>query len=54
MKQEYVRPEIEVVDLEVSTMLMALSKDKVDTGFGDTPSEPDANRRRGTWGNLWD
>ena len=54
MKKEYVKPEIEVIDLEASTVLMSLSQDKVDTGFGDTPSDPDAPGRRGTWGNLWE
>ena len=54
MKKEYVKPEIEVIDLDVSTVLMSQSQDKVDTGLGNTPSDPDATGRRGTWGNLWE
>ena len=50
MKQAYIKPTSEVIDLEVNTVMMAES---VITGVGGTPSEPDAPGRRGTWGNLW-
>lgn len=51
-KKKYIAPQMEVVDLDVVTML-ATSKN---IGVFDTPTDADAvmsNRRRGTWGNLW-
>ena len=51
-KKKYIAPQMEVVDLDVVTML-ATSKN---VGVFDTPTDADAvmsNRRRGTWGNLW-
>lgn len=52
MKNEYLKPELEVLDIELDTMMMTGSS--VDTELGDTPSTPDATGRRGSWGNLWD
>ena len=52
MKQTYIKPQTEVIELEVHMVMMVQSK--VDTGLGDTPSEPDAPGRRGEWGNLWE
>lgn len=51
MKQTYIKPQIEVIELEAHSMM---AQSKVDTGLGNTPSEPDAPGRRGQWGNLWD
>lgn len=50
MKQKYDKPAIEIVGLEVTMVMMAES---VSTEVGNTPSCPDANVHRGTWGNLW-
>ena len=50
MKKDYLKPEVEVIAVEVNTVMMAES---ADTGMGDTPSTPDARGRRGKWGNLW-
>ena len=52
MKNEYLKPELEVLDIELDIMMMTGSS--VDTELGDTPSNPDATGRRGSWGNLWD
>ena len=51
MKQNYEKPVMEQVEMDVVTTMMAES---VDTGVGNTPSQPDAPERRGGWGNLWD
>ena len=51
-KKKYIAPQMEVVDLDVVTML-ATSKN---VGVFDTTTDADAvmsNRHRGTWGNLW-
>ena len=52
MKQVYVKPASEVIDLEVNTLMMVESIGS-DMGFGNTPSQPDVRGRRGKWGNLW-
>jgi hypothetical protein len=50
MKQTYITPVSEVIDLDVNTAMMAES---APTGVGGTPSEPDAPNHRGKWGDLW-
>lgn len=52
MKKDYIKPSTEEIMCEVNTVMMAESS--VDTGVGETPSHPDANERRGSWGDLWD
>ena len=52
MKKDYLKPEIEVLDIEVSTVMMTGSI--IDTEMGDEPSVPDAPIRRGSWGNRWE
>ena len=52
MKKDYLKPEIEVLDIEVSTVMMIGSI--IDTKMGDKPSVPDAPIRRDSWGNLWE
>ena len=61
MKQAYVTPEMEVVEMNIETALMALSADQTLPGTswggsagGGNSMEADANGRRGSWGNLWD
>ena len=49
-KKIYIAPAMEIVEIEMVTMLAA------SVLVSDTPTEDDAlmsNRRRGTWGNLW-
>ena len=55
-KKEYIKPEIEVIDIEMQSQMMTTSPGtEPGFGFGDADdSDPLTNRRRrGTWGNLW-
>ena len=47
MKKEYLKPETEIMEMEVSSMIA--------TSAPITDEEVDAasNERRGRWGNLW-
>lgn len=57
MKKVYVKPEIEVIEIEFESSMMADSVTSTlpDTGFGgEGDADPnEANRHRGEWGNLW-
>ena len=57
MKQAYIAPKAEVIEIEIEGHLMALSADEslAGTTFGGGASgkDADANGRRGEWGNLW-
>ena len=51
-KKEYIKPEVEVIDIDSVQMLCASNQFDIT----DTPTDNDAvmsNRHRGTWGNLW-
>ena len=55
MKKKYIKPEIEVMTIEVQSQIMTASPN-TPPGFGGEAddSTPLTNRyRRGTWGNLW-
>ena len=58
MKKRYVAPIIDIVDIEYEVLMLAVSSEQSNTGTGsgtagnDTPDL--SNKRRGTWGNLWD
>ncbi len=59
MKQAYVTPVMEVVEMNIETALMALSAangglDETFWGGNGSGMTADANGRRGSWGNLWD
>lgn len=49
MKKLYVKPEIEVIDIEIESYMATFSTPE-DAPEGD---EADANDRRGEWGDLW-
>ena len=52
-KKVYIAPVCEVIEMETNVNMMAAS---VDIGTGDDIDDgftQDANRHRGTWGNLW-
>ena len=57
MKKRYVKPVMEVVEIENEILMMTMSGEQGSTGIGsgtagnDTPDL--SNRHRGTWGNLW-
>ena len=51
-KKKYIAPAMEIVEIEVVSMLAASNE----LGVFDEETGADAvmsNRRRGTWGNLW-
>lgn len=54
MKKKYIKPEIEVVELETESQMMSASNFIPESG--DNYGGDDAgtnNRRRGKWGDLW-
>ena len=52
-KKEYIKPEIEVIEMDPTTM-MAASKPEIGVGSGEVDAgDAWSNKRRGTWGNLW-
>jgi hypothetical protein len=57
MKKTYIKPEMEVLELDIETLMISMSAPGGDgPGYGGeaTDKEADANdRRRGEWGNLW-
>lgn len=53
MKKTYIAPQMEVVELDVVSMI-ATSEPKFENAEdSEGGMEGDANRRRGEWGNLW-
>lgn len=58
MKQAYMAPEMEVIEMNMETLLMALSAagslDGTQIGGPASGKDADANGRRGSWGNLWE
>ena len=54
MKQIYIKPELEVVDVEMESHLASMSGLEDTEWGGETEGgDADANRHRGQWGNLW-
>lgn len=57
MKQQYVKPAIESIEVQHEALMMTVSgeQDNVGTGNGTAGDEtPGLSRgRRGSWGNLW-
>lgn len=58
MKQTYITPKTEVIEIEIEGHLMAISADEslpgTEWGGGATGKDADVNKRRGRWGNLWE
>ena len=52
MKKDYIKPEIEVVEVEVVNMLAESTGNDVDLE-GKAPEEELVQKRRGKWGDLW-
>lgn len=50
MKKLYVKPEIEVLEIEFESYMATFSNPE---DSDDGPEEAGANDRRGEWGNLW-
>jgi len=60
MKQTYVAPTTEILELEMEPLMLDMSAsgslpgtDTGEPGSG-TGKDADAQGRRGTWGNLWE
>lgn len=56
MKQIYIAPEMNVVELDTEAMMLTISAPGEDYPTWEGPAsglEADAPVRRGTWGNLW-
>ena len=52
-KKEYIKPQIEVVEMQVSQVLTASANDIPVGGDGQGGGDALSNDRRGSWGNLW-
>ncbi len=52
-KEEYIKPEIEVVSLEVQLQILSASNFNPESGDNYESDEAGSTGRRGTWGNLW-
>ena len=54
-KKTYIKPEMEVIDIEPQQMMTTSPGTEPGFGSGDADSsDPLSTGRRGTWGNLWD
>ena len=54
MKKEYIKPEIDIVELGVVHMLAnSVPVDDEEKPGGWFDEAPGRRERRGTWGNLW-
>lgn len=56
-KKNYIAPTIYIVDVETESMMLTASGeiDNVGTGSGTAGNGPElADKRRGSWGDLWD
>ena len=53
MKQNYIKPQTTVLELEVAEM-MATSFIDYTTEKANDEYEVLSNKRRGSWGNLWE
>ena len=51
MKTNYIKPDLEVVDVEMAQMIAA---SQIEIGESKKEGTTDVNGCRGTWGNLWD
>ena len=59
IKQKYITPRVEIVDIDVPQSMLVASGETDSTGTGGGPPVGDetedlSTTRRGTWGNLWD
>ncbi len=52
-KEEYIKPEIEVISLEIQSQILSASNFNPASGNDYDRSDAGATGRRGTWGNLW-
>ena len=48
MKKNYFKPEVDVVDIVINSMIL---NNSIPEGEDDKPNE--TNKHRGEWGNVW-
>ena len=58
MNKRYIAPATEVVEIEIQQLMLAQSNEQTETGSGNSGGSgvgtPDfANKKRGSWGDLW-
>lgn len=53
MKEEYVKPTMDIMEIESTSMLASSGLD-IDRGSQGDFTEDFAPEKRGTWGNLWE
>lgn len=60
MKNEYIKPSINVMEIEMGNMLAAsnfIETETTDTNIYDDPMNPNdalTRKNRGSWGDLWE
>ena len=52
-KKTYIKPEIEVIEMDTTSMIAASAEDIPVGGGGTGGGEALSNGRRGKWGDLW-
>ena len=52
-KKQYIEPQMEVIEMEVSLVLAASAEYIPVGGDGQGGGDALSNRHRGAWGNLW-
>lgn len=56
-KMKYIAPEVEIVELELELMLILSAEGDAEVEITDKEASDDfevlADKRRGTWGDLW-
>lgn len=50
MKKDYLRPEVEIIDIITSTLMSTSINQGEDN---KDPAPGDAGNHRGEWGNIW-
>ena len=57
MKKQYIKPAVEIIEIEQEALMLTASGEQTNasTGSGTAGNDtPDlSNKRRDTWGNLW-
>ena len=50
MKKTYFKPEVDVVDIVINSMILINS---IPEGEGEQEGDFGSNKHRGEWGNVW-
>ena len=52
-KKEYIKPSVEVIEMDTAQMIAASAEDIPVGGDGQGGGDALSNRHRGKWGDLW-